>query len=178
MRGWFWVAWVIECAACSGWAAPQARGDRAEGDQPAPAVTAPGSTGPLRPVPACADQSPAQPVDDAAPPDAGTLRVRFSKRTSSMFRLTCVRLEVDGVARYAMMDPQGDIELAAGDLLASLALAPGRHHLGGQVELVGRCSMIYGYCRGYTFRVRTEREVSLSTGGGSDVELVAFEKGG
>jgi len=117
-------------------------------------------------------------IEAPAPvPGDGTLTVRFASEMSSSFVLSCVRVAVDGVARFMRLKPDGELELP-GDALVVVPVAAGEHLLEVTVELRGRCIGIYGYCRGYVFTVRSSQRLSTLAQQPAVVGIVAYEKGG
>jgi hypothetical protein len=102
----------------------------------------------------------------------------FQNDMSSAFRLTRALFVLDGAVQYNKTDDTGALGEQSTIPIFSGSIPPGDHTVQVLLQFQGNGYGVFSYLRGYKFEVRSTQSFTASEGKTTNMQIIAYEKGG
>ena len=104
--------------------------------------------------------------------------IQFQNEMSGAFRLTRAVFVLDGAVQYNKADESGLLSEQPTLPIYTGSIPPGDHTLQVLLQLQGNGYGVFSYLRGYRFEVRSSHSFTAVEGKTTQLQAIAYEKGG
>ena len=104
--------------------------------------------------------------------------ISFQNDMSSAFRLTRALFVLDGAVQYNKSDDTGALGEQSTIPIFQGSIPPGDHTVQVLLQFQGNGYGVFSYLRGYKFEVRSTQSFTASEGKTTNMQIIAYEKGG
>jgi hypothetical protein len=104
--------------------------------------------------------------------------IAFQNDMSSAFRLTRALFVLDGAVQYNKSDDTGALGEQSTIPIFQGSIPPGDHTVQVLLQFQGNGYGVFSYLRGYKFEVRSTQSFTASEGKTTNMQIIAYEKGG
>jgi len=104
--------------------------------------------------------------------------IKHINKMGNSYRLTKLVYALDGAQIFARSDPSGALHSNKSFDVLSGPIAPGSHTISVLAMYRGHGYGVFKYLKKYKFTVRSSHTFTASEGKGTDIRVIAFERGG